>query len=145
MPDFQAREREVATDAAAAAPRPFRVSREACHYTGVPNRYVAILKGALAPKSSVELLEPGAFDECEGLQPWDVIEIDWGTTPMDAQTMRVRVIATPKTGMRRFERDAGLVERKHVIVATFGPPISATPSWGSEPAIHLDEAEIGKA
>ncbi len=144
MPDFVATEREVATDAAAAAPKPYRVSADEVHYAGLPHRYVAVLKGAQAPKSAAELMEPGAWDEVGSLEPWDEISITWGVSPQDAWTMQLRVIGTKKHGLRGFERAAGLVERDHTVVAIVSAACQATTHWGEEPVAVADEGKISR-
>ena len=144
MPEFVATEREVATDAAAAAPKPYRVSADEVHYAGLPHRYVAVLKGAQAPKSAAELMEPGAWDEVGSLEPWDEISITWGVSPQDAWKMLLRVIGTQKHGLRRFEREAGLVERDHTVVAIVSAATQATAHWGVEPVATADEGKIAR-
>ena len=102
MSNFQAREREVAPDAAAAALKPYRVPSEAVEYGGRAHLYRCVLKGKHAPKTAVELTAPGAWDNCT-LEPWDEIDVTYGRSPMDAHHGRVRVLAIPKQGLRRWE------------------------------------------
>ncbi len=144
MPDFTAQERGVADAAPVPAPKPFRVSEFEVHYAGLPHRYVAVLKGASAPKSAAELMEPGAWDDVGCLEPWDEISITWGITPQDAWTMRLRVIGTKKHGLRGFERAAGLVERDHTVVAIVSAACQATTHWGEEPVAVADEGKISR-
>ena len=145
MANFQAqeREREVAADAAAAALKPYRVPSEAVEYGGRAHLYRCVLKGKDAPKTAVELTAPGAWDNCT-LEPWDEIDVTYGRSPMDAYHGRLRVLAIPKQGLRRWERDAGLIERDHTVVAIVESFKQAAPDWGDEPPTEKDEGKIAK-
>jgi hypothetical protein len=135
MPNFKVEDRP----ADVAPPKgPYRVPKDECFYMSVPHRFVATLKGNMTKK---ELLDPGTWDLCE-LRPWDEIAVTFGVSPQEAKPVLVlRVIATPKSGLRGFERKAGLIERKHTIVAIVSEGREPVTIWGDERATNIDESK----
>ena len=101
------------------------------------------MKGTHAPKTAVELTAPGAFDDTT-LEPWDEIDIVYGRNPMEAFHGRLRVLVTAKRGLRKFEREAGMIERDHTVVGIVEAFKQCAPDWGDQPPTNLDEGKIAR-
>lgn len=144
MPNFQAKTRDELRgipDAPQAPSGPFRVDIDDVFYLGVPHRYACTIAKDI---SAADLLRPGAFDNCT-LRPWDLVEVTFGAAPPTAKVMKLLVVATPKHGLRGFERQAGLIERRHTIVAVVEHARDVTVNWGDEAPSDLDETSADTA
>lgn len=143
MPNFQARERDVAQPGKP-GDTVYQVPEGHLEYIGCDHRYVCTLIGTM---TAADLLRPGAFD-LQSLRPWDRISITFGPTPQAAHVMELMVLATHRSGLRRWEREAGLVVREHTVVGIVSAARQVTPHWGDEPPTAVDEAKVertGKA